>query len=64
MENFSNAQILDPDNYDPNEYTENQQVRFKDGDKLVNAIITDVDYISGNMAIEFINDRPDEEIKK
>jgi len=53
---FINAPILDPDDYNPNEYTEGQKVRIKDGSKLENGIITYVDYTTGSVGIEFYNE--------
>lgn len=66
MNKYENAPILDPDDYNPNDYEKDQLVRYQDGDNLVNAIITDVDYIGGGIAVEYDTDNdgnPDEKIK-
>ena len=65
MKDYTNAPILDPDNYDPMDYKEGQLVKFKDGEELTNAIITDIDYTDGSVAVEYDtngDDIPDEEI--
>ena len=50
---FDNIPILDPDDYNPNDYEKGQKIRFKEGNQFLNAIITDIDIITGNMAVEF-----------
>ena len=55
MKDFTNAPILDPDNYNPNDYEKGQLVKYQDGGNLLNVTITDVDYIGGGIAVEFDN---------
>jgi len=65
MKDYKNAPILDPNGYNPNDYEKGQLVRYQDNDNLVNAIITDVDYIGGGIAVEYDTDGdniPDEKI--
>lgn len=56
MKDFENALIIDPNDYNPNNYEIGQKVRYKDGDELLNAIISDVDYISGAVVVNFVDE--------
>lgn len=53
--NKKDYSILDPDDYNVNDYKIKDYIYFKDNNKLVEAIITDIDYKDGNVSIEFIN---------
>jgi hypothetical protein len=57
--NFKNALVLDPDDYNPNDYEINQKIKYKDNDIYLDAIITDIDYVNGNVAVEFYLDDDD-----
>jgi hypothetical protein len=64
MENFEKSPIIDPDNYDPQDYEIGQKVRYREGNKLLNAIIKDLDYTTGAVVVDFIeyeNDENEEE---
>lgn len=47
--------ILDPDNYNIKDYKIKENVYFKDNNELIEVIITDIDYETGSMSVEFIN---------
>lgn len=47
--------ILDPDNYNADDYKINEKVKIKDGDILIDAIITDID--NNNIAIEYLYEK-------
>lgn len=50
------TKIIDPENYDPLEYTIGQNVLYKNGDDLIESIIVDIDYETGSVSVEFKNE--------
>jgi len=51
---YMNVKILDPDDYVVDDYEIDQEIKYKEGDTLLDAVITDIDYDTGNISVEFI----------
>jgi len=56
--------ILDPDNYNSTDFNIGEKIKIKDNGILKEAIITDIDYKTDSMSVEYLKTEKNDKNKK
>jgi hypothetical protein len=52
-----NLKILDPFNYNSHDYKINDKIKIIDNNKILYAIIVDIDHTTGSISVKYINEK-------